>query len=47
MCLEQKLLVLTCGTHGQVVRLIPPLNVADADVEKALEILKKSMAATK
>jgi 4-aminobutyrate aminotransferase-like enzyme len=42
-CLEQKLIVLTCGTHGQVVRLIPPLNVSEADVDKALAILEKNM----
>jgi 4-aminobutyrate aminotransferase len=46
-CLEHKMIVLTCGTHGQVIRLIPPLNVSDADAEKALEILEKSMATLK
>jgi 4-aminobutyrate aminotransferase len=44
LCLEHKLIVLTCGTHGQVVRLIPPLNISDADAEKALEILEKNMS---
>lgn len=45
-CLEHKLLVLTCGTAGQVIRLIPPLNLSDAEAEKALEILEKAMALT-
>lgn len=42
-CLENKLIVLTCGSHGQVIRLIPPLNITDEEVEKALEILKRSL----
>ena len=29
-CLERKLIVLTGGTHGQVIRVIPPLNVTDS-----------------
>ncbi len=43
-CIENKMIVLTCGTHGQVIRLIPPLNISDVDAEKALEILEKSIA---
>ena len=43
-CLENKLLVLTCGPQGQVIRLIPPLNITDSEVEKALEILEKSLS---
>jgi 4-aminobutyrate aminotransferase len=42
-CLENKMLVLTCGSHGQVIRLIPPLNISDKDAQLALEILVKSM----
>ncbi len=42
-CLEQKMIVLTCGQGGQVIRLIPPLNISDADAEKACEILEKAM----
>ncbi|MBC7998596.1 MAG: aminotransferase class III-fold pyridoxal phosphate-dependent enzyme [Leptolyngbya sp.] len=42
-CMEQKLIVLTCGNRGQVIRLIPPLNISDADAEKACEILEKAM----
>lgn len=40
-CLENKLIVLTCGHGGQVIRLMPPLNLSDADAEKGLDILKK------
>jgi len=42
-CLEDKLLVLTCGSHSQVIRLIPPLNLSDEDAEMGCEILEKAM----
>jgi 4-aminobutyrate aminotransferase len=42
-CLEQKMLVLTCGPQGQVIRLIPPLTISDSEIEKAMDILSKSM----
>jgi 4-aminobutyrate aminotransferase len=42
-CLEHKMLVLTCGPQGQVIRLIPPLNISDSEVSKALEVLEKSL----
>lgn len=42
-CLENKLIVLTCGNAGQVVRLIPPLTMSDAEADKALDILEKAM----
>jgi 4-aminobutyrate aminotransferase-like enzyme len=42
-CFENKLLVMTCGSHGQVIRLIPSLNVSDKDLEKGLDILEKAI----
>lgn len=42
-CFENKLLVLTCGNHGQVIRLIPPLNISDKECEEGLAILEKAM----
>lgn len=42
-CFENKLLVLTCGQGGQVIRLIPPLNVSEAEADEAIEILLKAM----
>ncbi len=42
-CLENKLLVLNCGEHGHVIRLMPPLTISDAEAEKACEILEKCM----
>ncbi len=42
-CLERKLLVINCGEHGQVIRLMPPLNISDSEMEKACQILEESM----
>jgi 4-aminobutyrate aminotransferase len=42
---ERKLLLLTCGTYGQVVRVIPPLVTTDAEVETAIGVLAESLAA--
>lgn len=43
-CLERGLVGYMAGLHGQVVRLIPPLNVTDQQVEEALSILADSLA---
>ena len=37
-CLEQNLLLLTCGTYGNVIRWIPPLVVNEAQIDEALEV---------
>jgi 4-aminobutyrate aminotransferase len=42
---DRKLLLLTCGTYGQVVRVIPPLVTTDAEVETAIEVIGESLAA--
>ena len=42
-CLERKLIAVNCGDHGQVIRLMSPLNISDAEAEKACEILEESM----
>lgn len=44
-CFENKLLILTCGTHGQAIRLIPPLNLSDGEAEQGLSILEKCLTA--
>lgn len=46
-CLEDKLILLTCGTHGHVLRLIPPLNISDADADKGMEIIEKAISSIK
>lgn len=42
--LERRLLLLTCGTYGQVVRVIPPLNTTDDEVDLAIEIIGEALA---
>lgn len=42
-CFQQKLIIITCGSHGHILRLIPPLNITDADSKKGLEILVKAI----
>jgi 4-aminobutyrate aminotransferase len=42
---DRKLLLLTCGTYGQIVRFIPPLVTTDDEVDQALEITRESLGA--
>lgn len=42
-CFENKLLVLTCGSHGHVIRLIPPLNMSDVEMAQGLDVLEKAI----
>jgi 4-aminobutyrate aminotransferase/(S)-3-amino-2-methylpropionate transaminase len=43
-CHEAGLLVLTCGTYGNVLRLLPPLVTDDATLSHALTILTTALA---
>ncbi|MGV8872860.1 MAG: 4-aminobutyrate--2-oxoglutarate transaminase [Rhodococcus sp. (in: high G+C Gram-positive bacteria)] len=38
--LQQGIIVLTCGTYGNVIRLLPPLVISDALLEEALDVLE-------
>ncbi len=38
-CLDRKLLLLTCGTYGNVIRWIPPLVVTEEQIEESLALL--------
>jgi 4-aminobutyrate aminotransferase len=42
---ERKLLLLTCGTYGQVVRIIPPLVTTDTEIDSAISAIGESLAA--
>jgi 4-aminobutyrate aminotransferase len=42
---ERKLLLLSCGTYGQVVRIIPPLVTTDEEVDLAIGVIAESLAA--
>jgi 4-aminobutyrate aminotransferase len=42
---ERKLLLLSCGTYGQVVRVIPPLVTTDEEVDTAIGVIAESLEA--
>lgn len=42
-CFADGLLLLTCGTYGQVVRWIPPLIVSEAEITGALAIFERAL----
>jgi 4-aminobutyrate aminotransferase / (S)-3-amino-2-methylpropionate transaminase / 5-aminovalerate transaminase len=42
---DRGLILLTCGLHGNVIRLLPPLNIPGEDLEEGLAILEESLAA--
>ncbi len=44
-CLAEKLLLLTCGTDGQIIRWIPPLTVNASQIDDALAIFGKALKA--
>jgi 4-aminobutyrate aminotransferase len=41
---ERKLLLLSCGTYGQVVRIIPPLVTNDTEVDSAISAMGEALA---
>jgi 4-aminobutyrate aminotransferase / (S)-3-amino-2-methylpropionate transaminase / 5-aminovalerate transaminase len=43
-CYKQGLIVLKAGTYDNVVRLLPPLSIADDLVEEGLALLEKALA---
>jgi len=43
-CLEQGLMLLTCGPYGNVIRWIPPLIVTQEQLDEALEIFEDAIA---
>jgi 4-aminobutyrate aminotransferase len=44
-CLEDGLILLTCGTYGNVIRWIPPLIIDDAQLDEALAIFTSALEA--
>ncbi|MGH2483809.1 MAG: aspartate aminotransferase family protein [Candidatus Limnocylindria bacterium] len=44
--LAHRLLLLTCGTWGQVVRIIPPLVTTEQEIDQSVSILSEALAAT-
>jgi 4-aminobutyrate aminotransferase / (S)-3-amino-2-methylpropionate transaminase / 5-aminovalerate transaminase len=44
---QQGLVVLTCGTYGNVLRFLPPLSIPDHLLEEGLDILEEVFGATR
>ena len=44
--LERGVIVLTAGTYGNVVRLLPPVTIEDGLLDEGLDLLEESLAAT-
>jgi 4-aminobutyrate aminotransferase/(S)-3-amino-2-methylpropionate transaminase len=44
--LAHRLLLLSCGTWGQVVRIIPPLVTTEQEIDQSVSILAEALAAT-
>jgi 4-aminobutyrate aminotransferase/(S)-3-amino-2-methylpropionate transaminase len=42
-CHAAGLPILTCGTYGNVLRFLPPLVIADEDLERGLEIVRRAL----
>jgi 4-aminobutyrate aminotransferase-like enzyme len=40
---KEGLLLLACGLYSNVIRLLPPLTISDADLTRGLEILEASL----
>jgi 4-aminobutyrate aminotransferase-like enzyme len=41
---QQGLLLLGCGLYGNVIRLLPPLTISDADLARGFELLEGALA---
>ena len=42
---EKGLILLSCGTYGNVIRILAPLVISDDDLDRGLEILEESLVA--
>lgn len=46
-CVDNRLLLLTCGSYSNVIRWIPPLIVDQSQIDEALAIFNNALAMTK
>ncbi len=44
-CIAEGVIVLTCGTYGNVIRFLPPLSIPDELLEEGLDVVAASLAA--
>ncbi len=42
-CHAEGVLVLVCGTHGNVIRLLPPLGIEPALLDDALDVIERGV----
>ena len=42
-CLANGLVILACGTLGNVIRILMPLNIGDAELDKGLAIMEEEL----
>ena len=42
-CMERQLILMNCGTYGNVVRWMPPLVVSEAQIQEALHIFEEAL----
>ncbi|MGH9392161.1 MAG: 4-aminobutyrate--2-oxoglutarate transaminase, partial [Vicinamibacteria bacterium] len=42
---ERGLVLLSCGLYGNVIRLLPPLNISPDELDAGLAILEESLGA--
>ena len=45
-CENNGMLMLRCGTQGQVVRWLPPLTVSEAEIEQAVALFDTALKET-
>jgi 4-aminobutyrate aminotransferase/(S)-3-amino-2-methylpropionate transaminase len=43
-CIAAGVIVLTCGTHGNVIRFLPPLTITDDLIAEGLDVLETALA---
>lgn len=43
-CYEHGLITITAGSYGNVIRLLVPLVVSDAQMEEGLDVLESALA---
>jgi 4-aminobutyrate aminotransferase/(S)-3-amino-2-methylpropionate transaminase len=44
-CIAEGVLVLTCGTYGNVIRFLPPLSIDDELLNEGLDVVASALAA--
>jgi 4-aminobutyrate aminotransferase/(S)-3-amino-2-methylpropionate transaminase len=43
-CCEHGVVLVTAGTYGNVIRLLVPLVISDADLQEALDVLESALS---